>query len=82
MKKSIFDIVYGYPTKYMEGFTNSEISDILKYFPNINRTQYDNALIGTTCMMIDNEKITYHCDIENAIICGLKNTNVGGIKWD
>lgn len=82
MKKSVFDIVYNYPTKYREGFTNSEIEEVLKNFPNLNRKFYDNTLYGTTCMMIDNEMITYHCDIENAIICGLKNTNIGGIKWD
>lgn len=82
MKKSVFDIVYNYPTKYREGFTNSEIEEVLKNFPNLNRKFYDNTLYGTTCMMIDNEMITYHCDIENAIICGLRGTNIGGIKWD
>ena len=82
MKKSVFDIVYNYPTKYREGFTKSEIEEVLKNFPNLNREFYNNALFGTTCMMIDNEMITYHCDIENAIICGLKGTNIGGIKWD
>lgn len=82
MSKSIFDIVYNYPTKYNMGFTNSEIQDLLKNFPNMNRQYYDNALFGTTCTMIDGEMITYHCDIENAIICGLKGTNVGGINWD
>jgi len=82
MKKSVFDIVYNYPTKYREGFTNSEIEEVLKNFPNLNREFYNNALYGTTCMMIDNEMIIYHCDIENAIICGLRGTNIGGIKWD
>jgi len=82
MSKSIFDIVYNYPTKYNMGFTNSEIQDLLKNFPNMNRQYYDNALFGTTCTMIDGEMITYHCDIENAIICGLKGTNIGGINWD
>ena len=82
MKKSVFDIVYNYPTKYREGFTNSEIEEVLKNFPNLNRKFYDNTLYGTTCMMIDNEMIVYHCDIENAIICGLRGTNIGGIKWD
>ena len=82
MKNSVFDIVYKYPTKNREGFTKSEIEEVLKNFPNLNREFFNNALFGTTCMMIDNEMITYHCDIENAIICGLKGTNIGGIKWD
>lgn len=82
MKKLVFDIVYKYPTKNKEGFTNSEIEDVLKNFPNLNRDYFNTALKGTTCMMIEKEIITYHCDIENAIICGLKGTNVVGIKWD
>jgi hypothetical protein len=82
MSKSVYQLVYNYPTKYKMGFTNSEIQDLLKNFPNMNRQYYDNALFGTTCTMIDGEMITYHCDIENAIICGLKGTNIGGIKWD
>ena len=82
MSKSVFDIVYNYPTKYQMGFTNSEIEEVLKNFPNLNREFYNNALYGTTCMIIDNEMIIYHRDIENAIICGLRGTNIGGIKWD
>lgn len=82
MKKLVFDIVYNYPTKNKEGFTYSEVEDVLKNFPNLNRDYFNNALRGTTCMMIEKEIITYHCDIENAIICGLKGTNVVGIKWD
>jgi len=82
MSKSVYQLVYNYPTKYKMGFTNTEIQDLLKNFPNMNRQYYDNALFGTTCTMIDGEMITYHCDIENAIICGLKGTNVGGVKWD
>ena len=82
MSKSVYDIVFNYPTKYQMGFTNSEIEEVLKNFPNLNKEFYNNALFGTTYMIIDNENITYHCDIENAIVCGLKNTNIGGIKWD
>jgi hypothetical protein len=82
MKKSVFDIVYNYPTKYREGFTNSEIEEVLKNFPNLNSDFYNKALLGTTYIMIDDEAITYHCDIENAICCGLKGTDVSGIKWD
>ena len=82
MKKSVFDIVYNYPTKNKMGFTHSEMEDVLKNFPNINREYYDKALYGVTCTIIEDEMITYHCDIENAIICGLKSTNLSNGKWD
>jgi hypothetical protein len=40
MNKSVYDIVYNYPTKYQVGFTNSEIEEVLKNFPNLNREFY------------------------------------------
>jgi len=82
MNKSVYDIVYNYPTKYQMGFTNSEIEEVLKNFPNLNREFYSNSIYRVTCMIIDDEMIVYHLDIYNAIICGLQGTNLGGIKWD
>lgn len=82
MRKLIFDLVYNYPTKHQVGFTNSEIEDILKKFPNINREYYEKAMYGITCSMIDDEMVIFHCDVENALICGLEKTDLGGVKWD
>jgi hypothetical protein len=82
MRKLVFDLVYQYPTKHQLGFTNSEIEDVLKKFPNINREYYEKAMYGITCSMIDDEMVIFHCDVENALICGLKKTDLGGVKWD
>jgi hypothetical protein len=32
--------------------------------------------------MIDDEMVIFHCDVENALICGLKKTDLVGVKWD
>ena len=82
MRKLVFDLVYQYPTKHQLGFTNSEIEDILKNFPNINREYYEKAMTCLTCSMVDDEMVTYHSDVENALICGLKKTDLVGVKWD
>ena len=82
MRKLVFELVYNYPTKYELGFTNSEIEDVLKKFPNINREYYENALMGVTVCMVNDEMITFSCDVENALICGLKKTDLVGVKWD
>lgn len=71
-----------FKTKNKEGFTKSEIQELLKQFPNINKEKFDNALTGITCMMKDGEIIIYHCDIELAIRCGLQNRNPTNLEWD
>ena len=42
---------------------------------------YD-ALMGIICMVKNNEIITYHCDIEKALRCGIENRNLNIWEWD
>ena len=46
--------VYDFKTKNKEGFVQSEIDTLLKDYPNINMDKFNSALMGNTCMMIDN----------------------------
>jgi hypothetical protein len=55
-----------YPTKYEIGFTQSEIEELLKEYP-IDMDRFNEAMMGHTCVVIDNEIIMYHCDVEMAI---------------
>ena len=71
-----------FETKYKEGFTDSEIEELLKQYPNINREKFNNALMGITCMMIDKELIIYKSDVELALKCGLDNRDVRWYEWD
>jgi len=68
--------VYDFKTKNKEGFVQSEIDTLLKDYPNINMDKFNSALMGSTCMMIDNEIVMYHCDIEKALRCGVENRNL------
>lgn len=79
---NIADTVYNFKTKYKEGFTEPEITELLKQFPNINQRFFDGALMGITCMRINDETVIYHCDIEKAIRCGLENRNLRLGEWD
>lgn len=74
--------IYKYPTKSEYGFTDKEIKELLTLFPNINMEKFNDALMGNTCMIIDNEIITYHCDIDKAIRCGVENRNLTQAEWD
>ena len=50
---NVEDLVYNYPTKHRQGFTGSELNDLLiKYEVNINDFFYRMG-IGHTCMVIE-----------------------------
>jgi|LakMenEpi03Aug12_release.lakeMendotaPanAssembly.Ray.scaffolds.fasta_scaffold00340_6 hypothetical protein len=81
-KGNIQEKVYNYKTKHQEGFTQSELENLLLNYPNINMDKFDDAMRGCTCMLKDNEIIMYHCDIARAITCGIENRNLRSYEFD
>lgn len=80
---TIKETVDSYKTKYKQGFTSSEVDDIVKTsYSDINMDKFNNALRGNTCMLIDNEIIFYHCDIIKALKCGVENRDLYPYEWD
>ena len=76
-------MIYDYPTKSEHGFTQSEINSLLSWFPTINMEKFDNAMMGNTCMLNEqNQIINYHCDVYKALLCGLKNISLSISNWD
>ena len=80
--ENIREKVYNFKTKNKEGFVQSEIDMLLKDYPDINLDKFNSALRGITCMMVDNETVIYHCDIEKALCCGIENRNLRTWEWD
>jgi len=80
--KSIKEKVYSFKTKHKEGFVQSEIDELLKEYPTIDMVKFNNALIGITCMMKDNEIIVYHPDVEKALHCGIEKRNLRKSEMD
>jgi hypothetical protein len=80
--ESIGNKVYSFKTKHKEGFTDSEVEELLKDFPDINMDKFNDALMGNTCMMRDGEIIQYHCDILSALRCGIENRDLRVWEWD
>ena len=79
----IYNKVYNYKTKHKEGFIDSEIEDLIKDYPGINMKKFNDAMMGNTCMMSDDNKmIIYHCDVNNAIRCGVENRDLTLGEWD
>ena len=82
LKENIWEQVESFDTKNSEGFTQTEMNIILQKYPNINMEKFNAAMNGNTCMMIDNETITYHCDLVTALCCGLENRNINSSEFD
>ena len=72
------DKVYNFKTKHKQGFTNNEMKTLLEDYPDINMDKFNDAMTGNTCMVIDDEVVTYHCDVLTALRCGVENRDM---KW-
>jgi len=82
MKKNVRQIVYEYKTRHKFGFTREEMEEVVAMFPDLNRDKFDDAMFGNTCMLIGEDIITYHCDLELALRCGIENRNMYVWEWD
>lgn len=80
--ENIREKVYNFKTKNKEGFVQSEIDTLLKDYPEINMDKFNSALIGLTCIVIHDETITYHSDIDKALRCGVENRDLSNYEWD
>jgi len=80
--KNIRETVENFKTKSEYGFTSKETEELLKSFPNINMEKFNSALMGNTCMVVDEEIITYPCDIITAIRCGVENRDMSISEFD
>lgn len=80
--KNIKEKVYSFKTKNKEGFVQREVESLLKHYPNINMEKFNKALLGITCLKINEEVVMYHCDIEKALICGIENRELRYDEWD
>ena len=79
--ENLSDFIYSYYTKHKEGFLASEIKDILTKY-NIDEDKFYEALGVNTCMIIDGQTITYHCDVEKGLRCVIEKRGENFYEWD
>ena len=81
--KKLEDRVYNYPTTNKAGFVESEMEELLSHYKGINMDKFYDAMMGNTCMVApDGQTIMYHCDIFNALLCGIENRDLNVFEWD
>lgn len=82
MKRSeIEKIIDKFPTKHKQGFTQSEVNELLTKL-EVDREKYNEALGVYTCMLIDGESITYHSDVSLGIRCAIENRKPRTYEFD
>ena len=79
--KHLEEYIYSFPTKYKEGFTQSEVLKLV-YDLRCGRDKYFDKLGIHTGMAIDGEDITYHDDVLLAVKCALENRSPTVYEWD
>ncbi len=80
---SIKDNVLNFKTKNVQGFIESEVTTLLKEYPDINMDKFNDALMGVTGFITtDGDFLIYRDDIVLAITCGVENRNMKSYEWD
>lgn len=79
---SIEDIVYGFKTKYPQGFTAQEREELFALFPKLDHQKFGEALGCITVMTIDGEPLIYPTDIITGIRCAIENRDVNLAEFD
>jgi hypothetical protein len=79
--KNITNVVNNFPVKYEYGFTASEINTLLTEY-DLDENLFYQKLGVNTCMVIEGQTITYHCDIEKALFCLVENRDQNFLEWD
>lgn len=71
-----------YKTKHKQGFTREEMVDLIENHTNYDLEDFWDNLGVNTCMLIDGDSITYHCDVELALRLLKDNRNSNSFEWD
>lgn len=66
-RKELDNYISNFPTKYEQGFTESEIYQVIEDFPPITYNEFFRTLGVNTVMVIGGETLRYHTDIERTL---------------
>lgn len=82
INEDLSKLVYGWKTKYKEGFMPNELEKIVDMFPQLHMNKYNSAMLGNTCTMHEGNFCIYHCDVLHALRCGLEDRDLTFAEWD
>lgn len=80
-RNAISKRVYSYPCMFNEGFLPEELEAIKKEYTLDEEPFYD-ALMGITGILKNGKFLTYRCDVETALICGVERRKINTYEWD
>ena len=57
--------------------------ELFNKFPNINMDRVNDAMMGNTAILNDNQEIVnYHCDVLTALRCGIEDREQHWYEFD
>jgi hypothetical protein len=81
-RQEVRNYIFNFPTKYEQGFTNSEIYTVIEDFPPITHNEFFRVLGVNTVMVIGGETVTYACDIEKTLMACLEGRELNWWEVD
>ena len=79
---SLDSVINNFQTKHKEGFTTEELDKLTDLYPGINCSKFDDALIGNTCIVRDDDVLNYKHDVLTALRCGIESREINIKEWD
>ena len=75
--------IYGYETRFKEGFTPEEVKEILdKLKDEMNMEKWDDAMMCNTCINKEGIPLTFHSDLTTGLRCGIENRDIHWWEFD
>lgn len=81
----VWNYIDKFKTKHKEGFVFSEVEQVIEHFKSkykLNMDKYYKSMYGNTCMVINEETITYRGDLGLALCCAIENREQTIEEWD
>lgn len=78
----LYCVVNSFNTSFYEGYSKEDVKRLLEKFPHINKEKFDNALMGNTCVVVNEEMVMYRHYILTALRCGIENRDMYLWEWD
>jgi hypothetical protein len=80
--EDIATLINDFKTKHKQGFTKLEIQILLKKITKISYLDFSRNLARVTCMIINDEVITYKHDLRKAVMMCINKRELEPGEWD
>ena len=75
--------IYGFKTRFDEGFTPEEVQEVLDKVKNeIDLSKFNEVMMCNTCIIKEDIPLIFHCDLITGLRCGIENRDIHWWEFD